>query len=101
MRNHGHTCAVIESLESRQLLTAYYFSPLGSDLNSGKSPTKPWASFTNVNNLALKAGDQILLEGGATFRSTKLILGADDKGTAALPIKVSTYGAGRAAIDGG
>jgi hypothetical protein len=93
--------AFVEALETRTMLTAYYISPLGSDLNKGTSAAKPWASFTNVNNLSLKAGDQILLEGGSTIRSTKLILGPDDKGTSANPIKVSTYGTGRAAIDGG
>jgi hypothetical protein len=101
MRKRIGRSPTIEALERRQLLTTYYLSPTGNDLNKGTSPTKAWASFTNVNNLALKAGDQILLQGGATFHSTKLILGADDKGTSALPIKVSTYGTGRAAVDGG
>ena len=101
MSNFDRGRACVEPLESRTLLTAYYISPLGSDSNKGTNSNQPWASFTNVNALALKAGDQILLQGGLTLRSTKLILGPDDKGTAANPIKVSTYGAGRAAIDGG
>ncbi len=101
MRIHKSRGAFVEPLESRRLLTTYYISPLGLDTNKGTSAAKPWADFVNVNNLSLKAGDQILLQGGATFHSTKLILGPDDKGTSALPIKVSTYGTGRAAVDGG
>src|SRR5690242_13454807 len=101
MRRHKSRGAFVEPLESRRLLTTYYISPLGLDTNKGTSAAKPWADFANVNNLSLKAGDQILLQGGATFHSTKLILGPDDKGTSALPIKVSTYGTGRAAVDGG
>jgi hypothetical protein len=48
------------------------------------------------------AGDQILFEGGSTFScsdSTYMYLQADKtKGTAASPVKIGSYGTGRATI---
>ena len=49
MRNTVPRRAFVEALETRTLLTAYYISPLGSDLNKGNSPNSPWLTFTNVN----------------------------------------------------
>ena len=56
-----HQC-VIESLETRQLLTTYYVSPNGSDLNPGTSTSQPWQSVGRVDGANLKAGDSVLFQ---------------------------------------
>ena len=53
-----------------------------------------------VNALALKAGDRVLFAGGETFTGP-LEISEDDGGTKAAPIVVTSYGNGRATIDGG
>jgi hypothetical protein len=78
--------------------TDYYVSPSGNDTNSGTSPSSAWKTPANVNGRAFAAGDRILFEGGQTF-SGGLSFGADDQGTAAAPITVSTYGSGRAVLN--
>jgi hypothetical protein len=91
----------LEPLESRRLLTTYYVSPTGNDLSAGTSSTAPWKTFKNINAKAFKAGDQILLQSGATFRE-RLAFDANDKGAPTAPIRISTYGGtAMAAIDGG
>jgi hypothetical protein len=90
----------VEPLESRMLLTTYYLSPLGGDNNAGTSMSAPWKSFAKVNKVQLAAGDQVLLQGGQTFGG-ELEFDFRDKGTSAAPIKVSTYGTGRATINAG
>jgi protocatechuate 3,4-dioxygenase beta subunit len=90
----------IEPLEMRQLLTAYYVSPLGSDSSAGTSTSAPWKSITKVNQINFKAGDQIYFKGGSTFNGT-ISFDANDKGTSSAPIKVSSYGGGKAIINAG
>lgn len=87
----------IEALELRRLLATYYVSPLGNDFAAGTSTATPWKTLGKVTTMNLQAGDQVLLQGGATF-SGGLYFDANDKGTAAAPIKISTYGTGVATI---
>src|SRR5690349_18314167 len=97
----GRLVVLCEALESRRLLTTYYVSPSGNDLSAGTSTSAPWKTFKNINAKAFKAGDQILLQSGATFRE-RMSFDANDKGSSTAPIKVSTYGGtSMAAIDGG
>jgi hypothetical protein len=96
------TTAAVESLERRQLLTGiapqtFYLSPTGSDAGNGLSPATAWQTLARVDQASFVAGDRILLQGGATFPGN-LSLGAQDTGTAALPITISSYGTGRAVI---
>jgi hypothetical protein len=92
---------LIEALESRRLLTTYYVSPSGSDSSSGTSSSAPWKTFNNINARTFKAGDQILLQSGATFRQ-RMTFDSGDKGSSSAPIKVGIYGGtSKAAIDGG
>lgn len=78
----------------------YYVSPTGNDRNAGTSAAKPWKSIKKVNGKVFNAGDRILFEGGGSFDGTLKFI-ASDRGTAALPIVVSTYGTGRATINSG
>lgn len=88
----------MEPLESRQLLTVYYVSPSGSDANPG-TKRAPWQTLDRVSHHHFQGGDRILLEGGHTFNGT-LYLGPDDKGSRAAPVAISSYGVGRARING-
>jgi hypothetical protein len=92
--------ALIEALEDRTLFTTYYISPTGSDASSGTSTSTAWKTFVNVNAKSFAAGDQILLQAGATFTG-KMAFGSDDKGTTAAPIKIAVYGGKRASINAG
>ncbi|HEX8916846.1 MAG TPA: right-handed parallel beta-helix repeat-containing protein [Humisphaera sp.] len=105
----GHV-ARVESLEARSLLSAYFVSPSGSDSADGLSPTTAFQSIRKVNSLDLEAGDKVLFEAGKVFTGN-LLLSDFDSGTAAAPVKVSSYtlkadgtvaeGGARATIDAG
>lgn len=56
--------------------------------------------ISRLNELSLKPGDRILFEGGDTFSGT-IFLGEDDAGTSTNPILITSYGPGRATIQGG
>ena len=78
----------------------YYVSPNGKDHFPGTSPAQAWRTLGRVNRKAFAAGDRILFQGGTVFSGT-LRFTASVKGTAAAPIVVSSFGGGRATIDGG
>ncbi len=88
------------SLAVSGMTTTYYVSPLGNDNNSGTSSSKAWRTLANVNGRAFAPGEVIAFQGGATF-SGRLSFDASDKGTAASPIRVTSYGTGRATINAG
>ena len=76
----------------------YYISPHGNDLNNGLSISTAWKTLSQVTNLNLEPGDQVLLEGGQSFTGT-IELNADDLGSAASPIIISSFGNGMATIN--
>src|SRR3982750_240372 len=76
--------------------TDYYVSAGGADTNNGTA-SSPFRSLSRVNALALRAGDRVLLRAGDTFTGT-LSLDSGDTGTAAAPITIASYNAGRATI---
>jgi hypothetical protein len=78
----------------------YYVSTNGRDERSGTSIEEAWRTLAPVNRMSFRPGDRVLLEGGATF-SGSIELGADDCGTAAAPVVISSWGEGRATIHGG
>jgi hypothetical protein len=90
----------VEELEKRELLSTYYLSPLGNDRNPGTSPDAPWQTLGRANLASFQPGDSILLQGGATFDGS-LILGTQDVGTPGAPLRVGSYGTGRATINAG
>jgi len=70
--------ARVEAVEPRTLMTAYY---VDSD-----------TALAAVNLVNLAAGDQVLLKGGSSFNGS-LSFDANDQGTAADPILVTSYDA--------
>src|SRR5438552_5603997 len=86
--------------------TDYYFSPTGFDTNLGTSTAQAFESLGKLNALDLKSGDNVFLQGGASFTGN-IKLDAADTATAAsgaaagAPIKVTTYGKGVATINAG
>jgi hypothetical protein len=77
----------------------YYVSTAGNDGGPG-SATAPWRTLGKVNATSFQPGDRILLEGGQSFTGP-LQLGNDDHGTPTRNLVVSSYGLGRAVINGG
>ncbi|HSO82974.1 hypothetical protein [Thiocapsa sp.] len=75
----------------------YYLSNAGRDTNSGASPQAHWRSLNKINDLILFPGDRVFLRGGDSFYGN-VFFDAFDRGTAAAPIRVGSYGTGRATI---
>jgi hypothetical protein len=94
----------VEELEARTLLSVYYVSPTGNDLNSGLAGS-PWQTIARVNQQAASAtpfqpGDQILFQGGATFVGN-LAFNAQNNGAAGNAIAIGSYGTGSATLSAG
>lgn len=82
------------------MATTYYVSPTGNDANTGLTAGDPWQTLAHVNTVAIVAGDEILFEGGTTFTSaTGLFFTGGRCGTAAAPVRLSSYGGGRATLN--
>jgi hypothetical protein len=97
-QNHRNRRPCFDLLESRQLMAAtYYLAPWGDDNAAGTSTTTAWQSLGKINRTTFGPGDQILLAGGQTFQGT-LELTEDDAGTANAPIRVGSWGTGRATV---
>src|ERR1700730_6922191 len=75
----------------------YYVSENGNDSSPG-SKTKPFKTITRVNKLKLRPGDGVYFKGGEIFEGT---LSITLNGVKNNPVLVSSYGAGRAIINGG
>ena len=80
--------------------TDFYISPEGKDTDSGLSPDEAWKCIENINTKDLEPGDRLLFQGGRIFAG-KITLDKRDNGTISRPILITSYGAGRAVIDGG
>jgi hypothetical protein len=75
--------------------TSYY---LGS--TAAAQPGVAVASVAALNALQLRPGDHVYFQGGETFSGT-IALGAEDAGTPASPVELTSYGTGRAIIAAG
>ena len=75
----------------------FYVSPVGRDDANGLSAATAWRSLQRASNEAFRAGDQLLLQGGARFPGM-LAFDARDTGTVSAPVQVGSYGLGRATI---
>ena len=78
----------------------FYVSPLGDDAAAGTSLRSPWRTIGRVNREDLEPGDVVAFEGGGTFGG-ELQLFAEDSGTDAAPVVVTSYGTGRATVSAG
>jgi hypothetical protein len=81
-------------------MSTFYVSPTGSDSNSGTSTSAPWKSIGKVNAKDLNPGDVVLFKGGSTF-SGEVSIGSGDGGTSSSPVKIGSYGTGKATIQVG
>lgn len=77
----------------------YYISPAGSDSSRG-TQSEPWRSIAKVNETDFRGGDHVHFQGGKRFAGT-IELDCDDSGTSDMRLVVTSYGNGRAVIDGG
>jgi Right handed beta helix region len=75
----------------------YYVSPSGNDANSGATTAAAWQTLTKVNAVTYQPGDQVLFEGGQEFPGT---LTPSGSGTGVDPVVFSSYGTGKATING-
>jgi len=79
----------------------YYVAQNGSDTYPG-TIGMPWATVGRAMNMCYGPGDRVFFRAGDTFKGRfYLNLGCTLEGTPTAPITIATYGAGRAAIDGG
>lgn len=71
----------------------YYVSPSGNDSNNGTSQSTPWRTLARVQQFSstAAAGDQVLLERGATFTGQLSWYGS---GSAASNLVIGAYGTG-------
>lgn len=78
----------------------YYVSSLGDDNNSGLSPKTAWRTLDKINELDLKKGSRVMLEGGTIFKGN-IRLDEKDGGSERQKVIFSSFGKGKATIDGG
>ncbi|MFO7670479.1 MAG: right-handed parallel beta-helix repeat-containing protein [Bacteroidales bacterium] len=78
----------------------FYISSVGNDSHQGTSEDKAWKSIDKVNAYGFSPGDSVLFRGGDEFEGT-IKLGSEDSGTEPEPLVISSYGAGKAVINGG
>ena len=69
----------------------FYLSPHGSDDAGGTSAGAAWRTLERASEVTYRPGDRLLLRSGGTFRGTLTIGGT---GTAAAPVRISSYGKG-------
>lgn len=74
----------------------FYVSAAGNDSNDGRTTSTPWLTIGKVNATTLAAGDQVYFRGGDTFTDNLLYLTVS--GSASSPIRVGSYGTGRATL---
>ena len=76
----------------------YYVSnanPVGSDSNSGTSPSTPWLTINKVNTSTFNPGDSILFNCGCTWREQ---LTVPSSGSSGNPITFGAYGTGTSPV---
>jgi hypothetical protein len=88
---------VVGGAASPALATDYYVSPGGSDTAPGITAERPFQTLDRINQIDLNPGDRVLLEGGQSFAG-QLYLDESDRGTPARPVRVASYGTGRASL---
>ena len=90
-------CLLACALPGAAYAADYYISAAGNDLNAGTTAGAPWRTPARVNALTLRPGDRVLLRGGDVLDGN-LSFDAGDAGSAAAPIEIASYGAGRATL---
>jgi len=81
-------------------ITYYVDAQNGDDRAAGTAAQRAWKSVARANATAFAPGDKLLFAGGQTFKGTLTFLKAQS-GAKERPVVVSSFGQGRATIDGG
>jgi hypothetical protein len=76
----------------------YYVSSSGNDSQDG-SQNHPWKSLDKASRTDLKPGDRLCFKAGDTFSGCLNL--QNDSGLTGKPVIISSYGEGKAMIDGG
>jgi hypothetical protein len=77
----------------------FYISNDGDDASNGGSPENAWKTIDRVNRQDFSPGDEILFKGGEEFEGT-IILSAEDAGAEGQRVLLSSFGEGKAVING-
>ncbi|MBW4419317.1 MAG: right-handed parallel beta-helix repeat-containing protein [Myxacorys californica WJT36-NPBG1] len=85
------------SAPAKACVTAYYVSSTGNDNASGLSIQNAWRSIAKVNKVTFNKGSCLFFEGGMVFPGS-IYFDRADRGSPAQPIRVGSYGKGRATI---
>ena len=93
------SCAGNGPGKNKSKTNTFYVSSSGNDTNSG-TIEQPWKSIDKVNAMDLDPGDIVCFRGSQTFPGT-IILDSLDSGDGNLNIVITSYGEGKARIDGG
>jgi len=93
------TCDRIGAAKMGNKSQVYYVSPSGEDSNPG-TIDKPWRTIDKVNSTDLNPGDMIFFQGNQVFPGT-LKLDSLDSGEENKNIVITSYGEGKASINGG
>ena len=78
----------------------YYLAADGNDNSDGRSPATAWKSIEKLNEINLSPGDSVLFKGGDEFRGS-LILDELDGNDPLKFLAISSYGSGKATLNGG
>jgi Right handed beta helix region len=78
----------------------FFVRPGGDDGAPGTSTASAWRTIGRVNQADLEPGDTVAFEGSGTYHG-ELKLFAEDSGTDAERVVVTSYGEGRAAVAAG
>jgi hypothetical protein len=84
---------------SESFSTNYYVSATGSNSDNGLSPSSPWQTISKVNTINFAPGDSLFFNGGDTFTGS-IYLDNQDGNNDLNIFTISSYGNGRAIIDG-
>ncbi len=75
----------------------YYIRPGGNNAAAGTSPAAAWRTLARASRAVLKPGTRLLLLGGNKYQGT-LVIGPRDAGNVRKPVRIGSYGKGRAKI---
>jgi hypothetical protein len=87
-----------QTLQMNSKTNAYYLSSNGHDDNDG-TIARPWKSIKKINAVLLSPGDEVFFNGGDTF-SGSLLLDSASQGKPDMPILITSYGMGKAVLNG-
>src|SRR5579871_987201 len=96
---HAKETSGVDPLTSPGNTTYYLDAQQGDDSNHGTTPRAPWKSIARINRMVFAPGDRILFAGGQTFAGA-LHLTRASGGAKRRPLLLSSFGKGRATIDG-